>query len=555
MIDKINITTDLLVIGNGLAGIRSAQAAAQKGINVVVVSKGMSASPEVMGFNAVVSPDDSVDSYYNDIIRSGKGINNRKVARVLAEGASDEVIYLEKLGLAFDKNPDGSYHTLHTLGCDHPRLVHCKAITGVEARRILVNDAKKNGVKFMQHVMITELILNKKCIAGAVGLEMTGNLVIFFRCKAVVLATGGCGDIYDVSTYPSGIVGDGYAIAFRAGAELIDMEFQQYEPCCFVYPKVMRGRLIPTTLFRSGAKLLNGSVGEFIDKYGLTRNNVQKSDLSRAIAMEILEGRGTEHGGVYYDMTMLPRDLVVVNHSIFYNPALKAGIDLTKQKAEVAPAAHTSLGGIRIDEYGSTTVKGLFAAGEVTGGVHGSNRIGGCAGAETLVFGGKAGESAAVYVKNEEFISEKEFNDNLKIEIEKIIYRQAGDEKGSKVAYIRRKLAQIMTEKAGIVRNGKVLSEAMEELEKMRKTLSEIRVNSSRKLAALYQCENSVLTAQMQIKASMVRTESRGVFFRTDYPEQRDQIWMKNIIIQWKNGKMEATIKACNGCGGGGEQW
>lgn len=545
MKDDGSIISDLLVIGCGLAGVRAAQAAARMGVSVVVVGKGTCASSEIMGFNAAISTDDSIESYYNDILRSGKGINNGKVAQVLAEGASYEVSYLENMGLTFDKNADGSHHTLHTLGCTYPRLVHYKTFTGLESCRVLIEDAKKYGVRFEKQVMITDLIRYEGRIAGAIGLDLVTGTFLPFRCKAVILATGGCGGIYGISTYPRGISGDGYAIAYRAGADLVDMEFQQYEPCCFVYPEAIRGSLVPTTLLRAGAKLVNARGEEFMGKYGLTRDNAQKGELSRAIATEIAEGAGTEHGGVYYDLTGLPRNMVVVDHCLFYNPALEAGVDLTKQPAEMAPAAHTFLGGIRINEYGATSINGLFAAGEVTGGVHGANRLGGCAGAEALVFGGRAGKSAAEYIFGKQLVCEQVFLDCMKRVNLKSTQRQEEEDKCPNIFKIQELLGEIMMKNVGIIRNNTNLQEAMTQLDRLQEMLSSTCINDGKKLVALYQCKNSILTARMQVTASLLRKESRGVFFRSDFCKQRDDIWLKNIIIRQNKGVMEALIETC----------
>lgn len=536
------IRADILIIGTGLAGIRAAQTAASEGASVALLSKGKAASVEVMGFNAVVETGDSPGLYYRDMRESGKWINDPRIVNILAQNAYREIPCLEELGMRFDRNGSGGYNALQTLGCRYPRLVGHRGITGIEAMRYLTQDAAQHGALIYNRLMVAELLKEDGRICGAAAVDTHSGLFYLFLCKAVILASGGGGNIYGSSTYPKGLVGDGYALAYRAGAQLQDMEFQQYEPCCFVYPKKLQGKLVPTTLLRAGARLLNRDGCEFMASYGLTKDNAQKGELSRAIALEILAGRGTEHGGVYYDMTMLPASLLKEEHSIFYEPALAAGIDLTATPVEMAPAAHTYLGGVRIGENAQTSVQGLFAAGEVIGGLHGANRLGGCAGAETLVFGHIAGKNAAQWAGQTADCQDENGLIARCLDLKEEAQRHIAGDSGNSVSRLRTRLGTLMSEKVGIIRRENSLREALLELDELEKLLPSASVGGPGAFSKLFELKNMLQVAKMQVMASLVRTESRGVFFREDYPAQDDACWLKNIVISRSDFGMELTI-------------
>lgn len=533
---------DLLVIGAGAAGLRAACAAAEKGADVLVVGKGSCVSPEIMGFNCAVEPGDDAQCFYEDIMQAGQGINHSALARKLAESSIREAGFLETLGLAFDRKEDGSFHTLSTLGCRYPRLVHYQALTGVEEVRLMGEYAKKLHVAFETKVTITDLITCGGAVRGAVGLRNEDGSFVSFRAGAVVLASGGGSAIRGISTYPKTYTGDGYAIAARAGAKLVDMEFQQFEPCSFVYPEALQGKIVPTTLLRSGAKLLNGQGEEFMERYGLSRENARKGPLSRAIASEIAAGRGTPHGGIYYDMTMLPEKMIVQDHSIFYTPAKAAGLDITKTPAEMAPASHTFMGGVAAQADASTQVRGLFVCGEVMGGVHGADRIGGNAGAEVLVFGHQAGESAAAYLAQEPWdVSDAAFAQaerRLEAQHREYLSRTAG----VPVSALRSKLTAVMDAHVSILREEAGLRAALAALDELDQAFEGAWADGPEGVRALYECRNLLLFGRMQVMASLLRQESRGVFTRTDYPERNDALWKKNIVFHLENGLPVAEV-------------
>lgn len=538
------IYTDVLVIGSGVAGLRAAAAAAEAGVAVTVLSKGPSASPEIMGFNVPVCPEDSVEQYISDMSASGCGICDERLVRTLAENVVGEIGYLEGIGLELDRDEDGSYNAIHTLGTKYPRLIHYKSNTGSREMALLKRRCRELGVKFSKPVDVLGLLTDGGRVIGAYGMDMEAKTPLCCSARAVVLAAGGCGAMHKISTYPRAIIGDGYAMALRAGAELVDMEFQQFEPCCFVYPEKIEGRVIATTLLRHGAELLNGEGRDFMPDYGLTRENAQKSTLSRAMLSEVRAGRGTPHGGIYYNLTMMSRRFLYEDHAIFTRPAREAGIDLTREMPEMMPAAHTCLGGVRVDESCRTGVEALFACGEVIGGLHGANRIGGSAGAETLVFGALAGTAAAEYTKLGGGASAPEaLKKAWRAESERMsALPRAG---GASVESIRERLGRSLSENVGIVRSAEGLRRAARELESLKLELESAGAESPDDAAMHRHCENMLLVAAAQVTASAMRRESRGVFYREDFPEQDDENWQRNIVIRLENDGLRFRVAEC----------
>ena len=534
--------TGVLVIGGGLTGLRAALAAAEAGETVTIVWKGKGASPGIMGFNVPVGPEDSVEIFIEDTMQSGMNINSKKLVRILAEEAEPTLRDLENRGMMFAKD-DSGYHLLQPLGCSYPRLVHYNSSTGIEIGKLLLKDIEQKKVIIVRHTMMTDLLVHEGKIVGACGINMKEGKFVGFYAKAVILTTGGCGTLYPVTTYPSDIACDGYGMAYRAGAEFVDMEFIQFEPCCFVTPEPMKGHPIPTTTLMAGGQLRNGHGEDILARHGLKADTrLQKDILSRAMRKELQEGRGTEHGGLLLDISMLPHDMIVVNHAIFYNPALKAGVDLTKDPAEVAPAAHTSIGGIKINENCKTSIEGLYAAGEVVGGIHGANRIGGHAGTETVVFGAIAGTSAAEYALSFQLDkTDDAFKDLFRGKEKEYEHRRTEKTAAIYPLTIKQHIQQIMQRQAGIIRNEASLTSALAEFRKIENQFSGLSVANGKESLEIYVIENMTAAAQLIIIAALTRIESRGVHYRDDYPETDDAAWVKNNILKRSEDGIQIT--------------
>jgi fumarate reductase (CoM/CoB) subunit A len=543
--DKTVYTTDVLIIGNGIAGLRAACSAGETGASVTVVGMGEGASPGIMAFNAPVGPDDSAEIFYQETISSGCYINDHNLAKIFARDICKEVAYLESIGIKFDRNETGGFDLLHALGASQARLVHYKSLTGITEIKLLKREAQKFGAVFHHNFMMTGLLLDEGKVCGAAGISLeTGDFTSYFA-GSVILATGGCGAMYPITQYPNDIIGGGYRAAYRAGAELVDMEFMQFEPCIFIYPEEIKGKPIPTTMMMEGAELRNVKGEVFVGAYDESGEKMHKDALSRVIRMEIEAGRGTENGGVYYDVSMLPRNRIVVDHSIFYEPALKAGVDLTKEPAEVAPAAQTSLGGVRINEECETSLPGLYAAGEVTGGLFGANRMGGSAGAEILVFGARAGLYAARYaLENKRLVSPGEAG--KLVECEKNLYDERRNKKDGvvKLNELLSAFHKVIWDDLNLIKQKDGLQKAITALEEIEAKIPLVATGETAKLVELYRFENMITSACIMATASLTRTESRGVHYRSDYPEKDDQNWLNKVVVKNIKEKMTVGITA-----------
>ena len=473
------LNTDVLVVGGGLTGYRAAAAALETGTKVILVDAGGASSNSIMGFNAPVSEDDSPDSFFVDLEKSACEAGKKELRQVMAERAKGQVSYMESLSYSFDRTSEGEYSLIGVLGFSHPRLVHHGSFTGKEMLVLLKQHTETLGLRVVYGRM-TEIWKNSGEVSGVSGFDKKG-CPITINAKAVVLCAGGS-SLLPGSTYPKDLCGDGYMMALRAGATLIDIEFQQFEPCCYCWPPELRGHLAVTTMLLEGGELKNGCGKAFVKKRGNHRYQVQKDQLASWIMDEIMSGRATPHGGVWYDITKLPMERIIKDHELFWREAMACGIDLTYQQAEVAPAPHTCIGGVRINAECETGVPGLFCAGENAGGVHGANRVGGCAGTETLVFGEIAGKNASSYAAQ---IRRRHWNEERMPD--------------TKPPIGRHEIPSTVAKALGFYRDEETLQQGKQFLE------------------AINQGTHSLV--YVQILASLLRKESRGVFHRTDFPK------------------------------------
>jgi len=388
----------VLVIGSGGAGVRAAIEASGFGETVLVsktiVGKGGCTPMAEGGYNAVLREQDSCKVHYEDTMKGGAYLNEPDLVSILVAEAPQRMNDLLTWGAVFDVTDSCEVAQRPFGGQSFPRTCYAGDRTGHEIMMTLVDRLASTSVETFSEVTTLDLVRENDRVIGALCLDEKGE-IIAIRSDATILATGGGTQIFDISTNSSSGTGDGFAIGYRAGAELIDMEMVQFHPTGAVYPYDARGRLI-TEAVRGEGGILRNALGErFMARYDPERMELSTRDIvSRAIATEILEGRGTPHGGVYLDVTHLPRQQVEERLPVMLEQFLKFGLDIREEPMEVAPTAHHVMGGLRITPEAGTTVPGLFACGEVTGGVHGANRLGGNALADTQVFGKRAGESA-----------------------------------------------------------------------------------------------------------------------------------------------------------------
>jgi succinate dehydrogenase/fumarate reductase flavoprotein subunit len=369
-------------------------------------------------------------------------------------------------------------------------------------------------------------------IAGALCIDLKNTRLLVIHSKAVVMAAGGIGHLFRFTSYPHDIMGQGLTLAYRVGAELVDMEFMQFEPTGVYYPEKIRGLLIPTAMFGEGGILLNKYGERFVSTTPVeTETKAQKHELDLLITREVINGRGLDHGGVYFDGTKISYD-VLESYPLRQKRLIAAGIDLKKDFVEVGPVAHSLIGGIRIDASCQGSVEGMFAAGEVSGGVHGANRMAGNGGAETIVFGKIAGDSAGDYAAAKDFPKFSE--DEIALE-ENRFNLMINTEHSQKtvIQEIRSEIQAVVAGAAGVIRNGKDMEIALHRLDKIK--AEKLNRLAAQDLSDLIQClevKDMALLAEITLRAAWMRCESRGAHYRSDFPDLKDEQWLKNIIIK-----------------------
>ena len=410
-----------------------------------------------------------------------------------------------------------------------------------ESTEALKEEIIKRDIQTIEEVMVTSLVLDESLrqVIGAVGLDLANSQIIYFKAKAVILASGGAGNLYPITSNTIKKNGDGFMLAWNAGANLIDMEQIQFHPTGMVTPDSKKGVLVTEAVRAEGGKLLNKDGQRFMKKYAPEKMELATRDVvARSIYQEIIEGRGSEHGGVYLDITHLPDELIDEKLETMVLQFKNVGIDIKNEKIEVAPTAHHFMGGVKINSDCSTNVHNLFAAGEVSGGVHGANRLGGNALADTQVFGKRAGESAAKVASKTDFKENPEMVHEEKTRIESLI-------KDGSINPIEFKnnLKKLMWEKVGIVRDEKNLNEALRQLQEMEKELNDLKVENkaqyNTELVTALEVINMVEIAILVVKSAILRRESRGSHFRSDFPEINDA-WKRSIVLNKNKIKFEA---------------
>ncbi|NOZ58507.1 MAG: fumarate reductase subunit A [Euryarchaeota archaeon] len=531
---------DVLVVGGGGAGARAAIEARKQNVDVLLVVKGLfgRSGCTVMaegGYNAAfgfVDPEDSQQLHFEDTVIGGRFLNNQRLVEILVRDAPKRIIELEQFGAAFDRIEPEKFDQRYFGGQRFRRTVHRGDRTGHEMMSALKEEAYRVGVEVLEEVAITRLLTGDGRLTGATGLDLIHGRFLLFKAKAIVLATGGAGRLYSITTNPYQKTGDGYALAYNAGAELIDMEMVQFHPTGMVYPPSASGLLVTEAVRGEGGKLYNAKGERFMARYDPERMELSTRDVvTRAIFTEISQGRGTPNGGVYLDLTHVPDEVIEQKLGTMLKQFLDVGVDIRREPMEVSPSAHHFMGGVRTHEdCRSTRLRNLFACGEVNGGVHGANRLGGNSLAETQVFGAIAGKNAAEEAKRHGYASVP--RKALEEEHDRIFRFESGE--GVLPYEVRSRLQRTMWEKVGIVRSRQSLEEALREIAQLRSRLNEVTVEAGLRynlqLLAAVELDNMLLVAEMIARSALLRTESRGAHFRSDYPEE-DPRWVKNIVV------------------------
>ncbi|MFC0773894.1 fumarate reductase/succinate dehydrogenase flavoprotein subunit [Terrimonas alba] len=574
---------DVLVIGAGGAGLRAAIEAAANGVSVGLICKSLLGKAHTVmaegGIAAALSNVDERDNWkvhFADTMRGGQYLNDWRMAELHAKEAPDRVRELEAWGALFDRTKDGRILQRNFGGHKYPRLAHVGDRTGLEMIRTLQDHGIHQDIAVHMEFTIITLLKNGERVAGAFGYDREKGQFKLFRAKAIVVATGGIGRAFKITSNSWEYTGDGHALAYHAGAELMDMEFVQFHPTGMVWPPSVRGILVTEGVRGEGGILLNKENKRFMfdeipelylsqtadneeEGWKYTQGDraarrppelLTRDHVARCIVREIKEGRGSPHNGVFLDISWIKKKLPnAAEHikkklpSMYHQFKKLADIDITKEAMEVGPTTHYMMGGIRVDaDTQMSTVPGLFAAGEAAAGLHGANRLGGNSLSDLLVFGKRAGEFAALFAKENGqtiIIDEHE----IAAIVRRVLEPFARTE-GDNPFQVQYDLQGMMQDLVGIVRKEEELLTAMEELKKLWRRSNKVKVIGNREYNngwhTALDLQNLLTVSEAITRAAIERKESRGAHFREDYPEKDEQTGQCNLIIlKGEDGQMK----------------
>jgi succinate dehydrogenase / fumarate reductase, flavoprotein subunit len=568
---------DVLVIGAGGAGLRAAIEAAQSGVTVGLVCKSLLGKAHTVmaegGVAAALSNVDERDNWkvhFADTMRGGQYVNNWRMAELHAKEAPDRVRELEAWGAVFDRTKDGRILQRNFGGHKYPRLAHVGDRTGLEIIRTLQDHITYRGVQVHMECTTVTLLKDGDRISGAFGYERERGRFLLFGAKAIILATGGAGRAYKITSNSWEGTGDGHALAYRAGADLIDMEFIQFHPTGMVWPPSVQGILVTEGVRGEGGILLNNKrerfmFGDIPDNYkNQTADNEEegwrytqgdknarrppelltRDHVARCIVREIKAGRGSPHGGVFLDIAWIKAKLPNAEEhirkklpSMYHQFKELANIDITKEPMEVGPTTHYIMGGIRVNsDTQESTVTGLFAAGECAAGINGANRLGGNSLSDLLVFGKRAGEHAAVYARAQ--ASAPKIDDGAVAAAAKAVLEpfERGRAQSEGPYRIQHDLQAMMQDLVGIVRTESEMREALTGLTSLRERAETVGVIGNREYNNGWHTAidlDNLLTISEAITLSAIeRKESRGGHFREDYPDKAPEFATLNIAVR-----------------------
>jgi succinate dehydrogenase / fumarate reductase flavoprotein subunit len=577
---------DVIVVGAGGAGLRAAIEASAAGLSVGLICKSLLGKAHTVmaegGMAAAMANVDDRDSWqvhFSDTMRGGQYVNNWRMAELHAKEAPARVRELEAWGAVFDRTKDGKILQRNFGGHRYPRLAHVGDRTGLEMIRTLQDHGIHQGIKvYMEHT-ISKLLKDGDRIAGAFGYDRERGFLRVFRAKAVVLATGGIGRAYKITSNSWEYTGDGHGLAYRAGADLLDMEFVQFHPTGMVWPPSVRGILVTEGVRGEGGVLRNKDGRRFMfddipENYrGQTADNEEegwrycqgdkdarrppelltRDHVARCIMREVRDGRGSPHGGAFLDIAWIKQRIPDgAEHikkklpSMYHQFKQLADLDITSEPMEVGPTTHYIMGGVRVDgDTQMSTVKGLFAAGECAAGLHGANRLGGNSLSDLVVFGKRAGEYAAKYAKEttagEVHVAEVEAAAR---ELLAPFERGAGAADAEGPYKVQYELQDMMQAKVGIVRNEKDMMSALEGLEGLKKRAAKVGVIGNREYNpgwhTALDLDNLLTCSEAVTRSAIERKESRGGHFREDFPDKDQGYGNFNIICRkGPDGRMQ----------------
>jgi succinate dehydrogenase / fumarate reductase flavoprotein subunit len=539
---------DVLIIGAGGAGLRAAIAAAEKGLSVGIVTKSLLGKAHTVmaegGIAAAVGnvdPDDSWRQHFIDTLKSGKFLNNWRMAEIFTKEAPERVIELEQWGALFNRTPQGRISQRPFGGHTYRRLCHVGDRTGLEMIRTLQEKVLATDAKVYMETTVTKLFKDTSGrVVGALAYTRENGKFIHFKVKAVIMATGGWGRIYKVTSNSWEGTGDGCILAYDAGAELVDMEMVQFHPTGMVWPPGVRGILVTEGVRGEGGILRNAEGERYMERYDPEKMELSTRDVvARANYTEVTEGRGSEHGGVYLDITRLGYEGIMKKLPTMHEQFLKlADIDIAKDPMEVFPTVHYTMGGIKADpETCATNVPGLFAAGECGGGLHGANRLGGNSLSDLLVFGRRAGFGVAEYVEQSAHGTEIEEREIL-TEIERVLEPLEKPEgEGDESPYLmQQELQAAMMEHANLMRNEESLKEGLGKILALKDRLGNVKVPGTRLFNPGWHTAQDIRyliqISEIILRTALERKERRGAQWRLDYDGPDEELGRINFIVK-----------------------
>jgi succinate dehydrogenase / fumarate reductase flavoprotein subunit len=564
---------DVVVVGAGGAGLRAAIEASAQGAKTALVCKSLLGKAHTVmaegGIAAAmgnVYPEDNWQVHFRDTMRGGKMLNNWRMAQLHAQEAPERVYELERWGALFDRTKDGSILQRPFGGHRYDRLAHVGDRTGLEMIRTLQQHAVHQGIEVFMECTISRLLKDGDRIAGALGYWRESGRLILFKAKAVVLATGGIGKAFAVTSNSWEYTGDGHSLAFWAGADLIDMEFVQFHPTGMVWPPSVKGILVTEGVRGDGGTLRNSDGERFMFRYipeffrsetadteaeadrwyddkvnnRRTPDLLPRDEVARAINSEVKAGRGSPHGGVFLDIATR-RDKDYIRRrlpSMYHQFKQLADVDITAAAMEVGPTMHYMMGGVRVDpDTASSTVTGLFAAGECAGGMHGANRLGGNSLSDLLVFGRRAGEGAAAYAKGVTAPSiDNSEADTVGAEVLGHFEREGGDNPYA----VQQQLQETMHTLVGIIRTETELQEALVKIRELQERAEHTSVEGNRQYNPGWHLamdlRSMLAVSEAVTLAAIERKESRGAHTRDDFPQTESEWGKWNIVVRRGSG-------------------
>jgi succinate dehydrogenase / fumarate reductase, flavoprotein subunit len=574
---------DVLVIGAGGAGLRAAIEASAAGVSVGLVCKSLLGKAHTVmaegGIAAALANVDDRDNWkvhFADTMRGGQYVNNWRMAELHAREAPDRVRELEAWGAVFDRTADGRILQRNFGGHKYPRLAHVGDRTGLEMIRTLQDHGIHQGIDVHMECTVLTLLTDAGRVVGAFAYERERGRFRLFKAKAIVLATGGIGRAYRITSNSWEYTGDGHALAYHAGAELIDMEFVQFHPTGMVWPPSVRGILVTEGVRGEGGVLLNSMKKRFMfqeipDNYkSQTADNEEegwrytqgdksarrppelltRDHVARCIVREVKEGRGSPHGGVYLDISWIKERLPKAEEhirrklpSMYHQFKQLADIDITQQPMEVGPTTHYIMGGIRVDaDTQMSCVSGLFAAGECAAGINGANRLGGNSLSDLLVFGKRAGEFAAKFARQQSTgqIDNRQLEESARRAVEPFERSDNADALAHGPYTIQRELQEMMQDLVGIVRTEDEMQRALEGIGRLWERASRVAVTGNREYNpgwhTALDLTNLLTVSEAITRSAIERRESRGAQFREDYPSKDPAFANINIMVKQDTG-------------------